>query len=297
MKTGLLQCKYPIICAPMNQVSDLTLALAVWRTGCMPGLAVPNYMPRGKYVLHDKLEYDLSTFSQVTGGCNLLLATNSSAFKDPAVVKLIIKYGVTHIELYDIEDDSLIQKVIKSLRKLGVKMFYKRPGIEDFSQLLDYIDALIIKSDDAAGRVIITNQTLVEKIHQLRCNYPDLPIIAAGGVTSKSDVSLLIDAGAEAVSVGTLFAMSSESSIDPLVKLKLINTSDSHITQLSTVARSDMVFNAVKFSDIAQFDENHTVGLREGVANPESGHVYAGHAITTVKTIKTVQEIVNGLTS
>lgn len=293
MQTNFLPCKYPIICAPMNQVSDLKLALAVHAAGCFPSLVLPNYMVRGESLQVDKLEDDLKSFMNVTGGMELLFAIDPEYVLNPDIFRLIKCYKIVHIELLNnIGDNHAVKMVVTGLRKTGVKFHYKRLEVDDLSQELEFIDAVTIKGNNAAARVGTSQVSLLDKVRWLTNKYPTLAIIASGGMSAQSDIEPYLDAGAAAVSIGTAFALSSESAISGETKQKMINSSFKDVVQLGEARQ-----NALKFSDFKYTDYNNTGGLREGVKDPTVGHVFVGKAIDSINTIRSVGEIVNDLTT
>lgn len=291
MQHNFLPCKHPIICAPMNQVSDLRLALAVHAAGCFPSLVLPNYMTHGVTLHIDKLENDLKSFNEITSGMNLLFAMDPEYVLNPDIFKLIKRYNISHIELLcDIVDNRAVKQVIRSLRTAGVKFYYKRLEVEQLDDVLDYIDAVTIKGHNAAARVGTSHVSLADKVTMLTKNYPGLAIIASGGIATHSDILKYLDAGAAAVCLGTAFALTHESAISIETKQKMISSSFDQVVQLGDARQ-----NALKFSDFKYTDYNNTGGLREGVRDPTVGHIFAGQAIDTIKSIRSVAELVNSL--
>ena len=60
-------CKYPIIAATMNQVSDLKLAIACHDAGILPSLSVYNYSLSNTDINLKELENDVKQFQDTTG--------------------------------------------------------------------------------------------------------------------------------------------------------------------------------------------------------------------------------------
>lgn len=82
-------------------------------------------------------------------------------------------------------------------------------------------DALVVQSTDAGGHRFTLAQDavpgeapleelLAETLSALSSSRPELPVIAAGGIGSRSDAARLLEAGAFAVQVGTLFVVADE---------------------------------------------------------------------------------------
>jgi len=101
--------------------------------------------------------------------------------------------------------------------------------------------------------------------------------------------------GAEAVGIGTLFAISIESPLSLAVKQKLVNTNQNDISLLT-----DTKQNCVVFSDSTDDnpDWNSTQELQKGIkGNGSEGLIYIGHGIANVNQILPVTDIVSYLCS
>lgn len=295
MHQSFLPCKYPIICAPMNQVSDLTLALAVHNAGCMPSLVIPNYTSFGIAFHADKFEHDLLAIREQTGACNLLLALEIEDFYRPNLLALIIEYGVTHIELLNLYparviSDPRAQKNLELLKSTNVVITCKLVNVTDLSKLVDYLDAVTIKGPDAASRVSTIPVALVDKIHQLSQRFPTVKIIASGGISDADDIDYYLSHGASAVSLGTVFAMSAESAISVATKTKMIASTFADTVKIG-------IFNqtSLQFSKVESTDPNNTSGLRAAISDPTVGHVFVGKAIDSINSIRSVADIVADL--
>lgn len=93
-------------------------------------------------------------------------------------------------------------------------------------------DAVIAQGAEAGGHVRGTTPAL-ELLAQVRGTLgPGYPVLSAGGITSRDDVSERLDAGAEAVVSGTRFLMSEESGAHPAYKQRLLEARETRLTEL-----------------------------------------------------------------
>ena len=282
----LFKSRYPIVCAPMNGVSDVNLALACNSAGIVPSLIPYNYKNFKEFFT------ELASYKNATQG-DIIVAIRFDEVVDVRLHGKLMTSGITHIELLEFTESNLTDdniNKIKSVQDSGIKIILKILTHNDIAPFVDIIDAVTIKGPEAAGRS--EDVDLISEIKDIRLQYPDLKIIASGGIKNNEDIQKYISAGADAVGIGTLFAMSKESSILNTVKNKLLQSNSSDIRRLKMGARQ----RAVIFDEHDNDDFNNTQGLYSGLATANSGHVFVGNAIDTITEIKSVQEIVNYLT-
>ena len=87
--------RWPIMCAVMNRVSDLNLALAVHEAGAMPSLQISRYNDN-RTINHDTVNAELAEFVNLAGTSNLVLAVAPEDLFDYTFVKLINHYRISH---------------------------------------------------------------------------------------------------------------------------------------------------------------------------------------------------------
>jgi NAD(P)H-dependent flavin oxidoreductase YrpB (nitropropane dioxygenase family) len=283
----LFKSRYPIVCAPMNGVSDVNLALACNSAGVVPSLIPYNYKNFKEFFT------ELALYKNATQG-DIIVAIRLNEVVDDRLHDKLMTSGITHIELLEFTEslltDDNINK-IASVRDSGIKIILKILTHDEIAPFVDIIDAVTIKGPEAAGRS--EDIDLISEIKSIRLQYPDLKIIASGGIKNSTDIQKYMSAGANAVSIGTLFAMSKESSIPDTVKNKLLQSNSSDIRRLKMGARQ----RAVIFDEHGNDDFNNTQGLYSGLATANSGHVFVGNAIDSVTEMLSVQEIVDHLVS
>jgi NAD(P)H-dependent flavin oxidoreductase YrpB (nitropropane dioxygenase family) len=285
-----LGCKYPIIALAMNQVSDIALAKAIRTAGAIPSLSIFNYANSGLKGLIGDLDEYFNTF----GDYKIFLSIGISEIINPRIVDIIITRKIEFVEL--IPDDKLETSItelkelqtntsVDTLIQHNVKVFIKCLGLKN---IIPNITGVILKGKDGAGRGKNDLDSLFDIIKD---THPNLEIIVSGGIGTPDQVKYYIDKGAIAIGIGTLFSVSSESSISNLTKLKMIGSSSKDITQFTSGAKQ----NALIFSEVDTNDYNHTAGLKIAISNPDVGHVFVGTAIDHVNEILPVSKIINKL--
>lgn len=281
----MFNSRYPIVCSPMNGVSDLKLAIACAQAGIVPSLFLHPFT---------NLDDFSKSVTEVLSHCSNIHV--SSSLKDITTnAELIKKLGITHIEILEFENSDVSidnKRIINDLRATGIKVILKILLTQVIDQFIDIIDAVTIKGSEGAGRSA-KDIKLEDAILYIKSKYPGLKIIASGGVKNKSDIESLLSFGACAVSIGTLFAMSKESPIPHAVKDKLLQSTSDDIRRLKTGARQ----RAIIFDEQASDDFNNTHGLYSGLQTGTTGHIFVGNALDSITEILSVQEIVDCLVS
>lgn len=280
----MFNSKYPIICAPMNRVSNLKLALACAEAGIVPSLIT---YPNLKLFL-ENLEVYKNTGKELVAAMSLQHAVNSD------IHEKILNSCITHIELIEFSLEELTEKnfiKIQQLRVAGIKIIIKILRHDHVDNFLSTIDGVTIKGSEGAGRSI-ADVDLVTEIKKIKELYPGLAVIASGGVKNKQDIDNLLAAGACAVSIGTMFAMSAESSVPDDTKKVLLEKSTEDITRTKNGEHQrTIVFSEQQVND----DGNHTFGLITGLKTGTIGHVFMGNAISEIQDILPVDTIVKKL--
>jgi NAD(P)H-dependent flavin oxidoreductase YrpB (nitropropane dioxygenase family) len=296
-------CQYPVICAGMNAVSNVKLALAVNAAGCYPSLVAFNYIDMNtKRVDSDMLEKHLAYYKEKTGSSNFILGVGTVLLTEREdVVKVINNIKPRYLEIFDTDyltNPKFIANA-KAFRENGINLLSKMLSAEEPIQLLkeypevmSYIDGVTIKGSKAAGRVAEIPADLNENIRAMRDAAPNWIIIAQGGVHDSSGIKECLDAGADMVSMGTIFALSEEAAISVETKNKMVQASYADTTKIGTANQNGLVFSKVE-----QDVENNTIGLKKGIMTGKEGHVFAGAAIDHVSEIRPVAKIVEQLVS
>jgi len=286
---SLFNSRYPIVCAPMNQVSDARLAVACNKAGIIPSLVTNHQIEK------QLKEYrDFCPNGDIILSSNLMNATIINGFE--GLIALLKDYRVSHIQLLKILNDTEF-KMLERILDNNIKVIFKSLEPMQLAEMQPYYDAIDLKSPDAASRVIHTGQTTMERFLEQKATNPDIPIIVTGGISTSADIKMYLDAGAEAVGLGTMFALSKESAIHPYKKMEMIRKSFSDVTSVRTnlnFGKNRM--NAIVFSETPDTDGNNTEGLILGRDTTDRGLLFAGKALDNITAIESVQTIVDRLT-
>ena len=297
----------PIICLPMNRTSDLRLAIAVAKSGCLPSLVMSSYSHGwGKTFFYEKFCGDLVKFMKELGHCRIMLSMTDYFLINHTdkLLKIVEMFDVKHIELTPYygggqeHDNFSIEAYIESVVKLkakGVKIIIKclMVPVEEIARAMikyDIVDAIIVKSSKGAGKAHPANRDIKKLTTRTKFLYPKIHIISCGGIANSNDIQECLDAGATAVGLGTPFAMSKECKISE--KSKALVLANKNIVPIDTVGLPQ---NGIVFEKHEGWDnDNNSLALEKGVEGT-GGHLMIGHAIHQINEILSVEDIVKNL--
>ena len=278
---------YPIICAPMNQVSTLELALAVNKAGAMPSIMRYCYKTRNDFL------DDIEKFVFLTNCSNLIVALDDRDIINPTTIKKIVDLKISHIMRYPNEDPILTENqkitvhdaatnILNTLPCKTIELFLKK----DF--LVNESSIYFLKGSEGAGRGFVPTEELFDYYKE---RYPTASFVPVGGISCSSDVQKYLDKGAVAVAVGTLFAATKESCLSNEAKEKIVHSSSKNLIRLTKEKNQQSIL----FSRIPEDDKNNTESLRLGMNSGQIGHLFMGKAIDSIDQIRTVKETVEYL--
>ena len=202
--TSLLNINRPLIMAPMFLVSNTKMVIEGMKSGvagCIPAL---NY--RTLEELRDSV-IELKA-AKVTGGSfgyNLIVNKSNIKYKDQLAVLCEEKVDFIITSLGSPEE------TIKQAHKVGIKVFCDVTDLA-FAKKVESLgaDALIAVNNLAGGhRGDLSPEELIK---ELNLN-TTLPVISAGGVSTKKELDKMLSYGAIGVSVGSPFIASFESGV------------------------------------------------------------------------------------
>ncbi len=202
--TDLLQIKYPVLMAPMFLVSNVKMVKEAMRcgiAGCIPAL---NY----RTLTELKAAIDELKASRVEGGSfGFNLIVNKSNVKYKEQLELLCAEKVDFI----VTSLGSPEETINKAHKAGVKVFCDVTDL-NYAKKVEALgaDALIAVNNEAGGhRGNLSPQNLIELLNK----NTSLPVISAGGVSTKADLDKMLSYGAIGVSVGSPFIASEEADV------------------------------------------------------------------------------------
>lgn len=202
--TTLLHINKPLIIAPMFLVSNTKMVIEGMNSGvagCIPALNYRTLEELRKSII------DLRK-AKVPGGSfgyNLIVNKANIKYKDQLAILCEEKVDFIITSLGSPEE------TINAAHKVGIKVFCDVTDLS-FAKKVESLgaDALIAVNNQAGGhRGLIAAEELIK---ELNLN-TSLPVISAGGVSTKQELEKMLGYGAVGVSVGSPFIASFESDV------------------------------------------------------------------------------------
>jgi enoyl-[acyl-carrier protein] reductase II len=281
------------MCAVMNGVSDLNLALAVHSAGAMPSLMI---LAQDR---SDRLDQALKEFVKCIGNANIVLHLDHADLTNLSIMKLVNQYKVSHVELLGaLDTQGMTTKqefdhvMLNPVYASGLK--FVQSTSKTIIRILSpsqssNVAGYALKGNNAAG--FGGKLSVSDLFDQQIQNTPHMPLIPYGGIGTPNDVADYMRRGAAGVAVGTLFAATKESCIADSTKQQMVMASAGSLTKFDTSQQALVLGNVAHDNT-----PNRQASLNQGLAG-QGGLVYAGPAIDYVTEIRTVQQVVDYLTS
>jgi nitronate monooxygenase len=202
--SSLLKITHPVIIAPMFLVSNTKMVIEGMKSGvagCIPAL---NYRTAAELrtSIH---ELKVGKVEGGSFGYNLIVNKSNPKYKEQ--LQVICEEGVDFI----ITSLGSPEETIREAHKVGIKVFCDVTDLK-FAKKVESLggDALIAVNNQAGGH---RGELNPEELIKLLNEHTSLPVISAGGVSSKTDIDVMMQYGAIGVSVGSPFIASDEAGV------------------------------------------------------------------------------------
>ena len=303
MTQQVFQSRYPILEACMNRGSTVELAVAVHAAGGYPSLCSWTYNRHSQ-----AMQQDLDRFVKLTNSNCIHLSFELNEFDHQVVQDIVQSHSIPTVEIIygktnmyrstnsESELEAELLRLLGPLKEQGTSIFKRVYDTVDQNTMDRHLlDGFCIKGAESAG---FSSYTPVrETFLKQRELTPGAMLIPYGGVGTADQVQDYINLGAKMVAVGTVLALSVESTMATETKLAAIQKQSQDLVQsthdFGGVKRKQ---SALKFGNYAGPDDaNGTIGLVRGLNGKKDSHVYLGHGIDHVTEILSCQQIIQRL--
>ena len=301
MTQQVFQSPHPILEACMNRGSTVELAMAVHAAGGYPSLCSWTYNQHSQ-----AMQRDLDRFVKLTNSNCIHLSFELNEFDNQIVHNIVRSYNIPTIEIIygktntfrstDSELEVALLRLLGPLKEQGTRIFKRiYETVDQVTMDRHLLDGFCIKGAESAGFSSYT--PVKETFLKQRELTPGAMLIPYGGIGTADQVQDYIELGAEMVAVGTVLALSTESTMATETKLAAIQKQSQDLIEsthdFGGVKRKQ---SALKFGNYSGPDDlNGTIGLVRGLNGKKDSHVYLGRGIDHVTEILSCQQIIQHL--
>lgn len=224
---SLFDTEYPVIMAPMFLVSNAAMMKGAADNGISGSFPALNYRTDKEFrVAIDEIR----SHSNKSFGVNLIV--NKSNVKYKSQLETCLEKKVAYI----ITSLGNPKECIERCKPFGIKVFCDVTDLTYAKKVEELgADAVIAVNSVAGGHA--GNIPPEELIPMLKKEL-SIPIISAGGVRNSDDIKKILDLGASAVSVGTIFIASEEAGVSDDYKNALVQYGEKDIVRTTKMSGS-----------------------------------------------------------
>jgi len=303
MTQKVFQSQYPILEACMNRGSTVELAVAVHQAGGYPSLCSWTYNGHSQ-----AMQQDLDCFVKLTNSNRIHLSFELNEFAHQIVHDIVRSHSIPTIEIIygktntfrptdsESELEVALLRLLAPLKAQGTRIFKRvYEAIDQGTMDRHLLDGFCIKGAESAGFSSYT--PIRETFLKQRELTPGAMLIPYGGIGTADQVQDYIKLGAEMVAVGTVLALSAESTMATQTKLAAVQKQSQDLVQSThNFGGVERKQSTLKFGNyLGPDDANGTVGLVRGLNGKPDSHVYLGRGIDHVDEILSCQQIIQRL--
>ena len=296
--TELFGIEYPIIAGGMVWCSSWRLAAAVSNAGGLGLIGAGSLPPE---LLREHIQ-KIKAATQKPWGVNLPMMNP----KADEMVDIIIEEGVKIV----FTSAGSPKKYTSRFHEAGIKVAHVVASSK-FARKCEEagVDAVVAEGFEAGGHNGKEETTTMVLIPEAR-KATTLPLIAAGGIGSGQAMAAAFALGAEGVQIGTLFALSQESSASEAFKQRCVELGEGDtmlaLKRLSPTRLIKNAFfermNAAEEAGKTADELREMIGFgatRRGIfeGDIENGELEIGQVASAIREIKPVAQIIKELVS
>ena len=294
--TELFGIQYPVIAGGMVWCSGWRLAAAVSNAGGLGLLGAGSMHPETLIEHIDKM----NAATDKPWGINIPLMYPEIE----RLIEIIVEKGVKIV----FTSAGSPKKYTARFHEAGIKVAHVVSSSKFAKKCEEAgVDAVVAEGFEAGGHNGREETTTLALIPQVR-DAISLPLIAAGGIGSGKAMLAAMALGAEGVQIGTLFAVSEESSASDAFKQLCVDLGeDGTMLALKKISPTRLIKNEL-FAKIAEAENRGAeadelrellgrVASKRGIfeGDLENGELEIGQIASTIKEVKPVAQIMHEL--
>lgn len=229
--TQLLQLKFPMIMAPMFLVSNFEMIEAAMQSGIMGTFPTLNFRKEGELQQLIERLHQSKKQNNLTGnfGVNLIVQKSNPLYSKhlDVCVQNKVPFYITSL--------GSPKEVIEKAHSYGAKVFCDVTNIAHAQKCFELnCDGFIAVGQAAGGHAGPNSlQVLIPSLHH---HFPNVPVIAAGGIATGEGILSVLALGAAGVSVGTRFIASTEAKVNQAYKDAIVTSKMDDIVMTTKIS-------------------------------------------------------------
>ena len=313
----ILNIEKPVIQGPLSWLTDARLVAAVSNAGGL-GVLGPNAGLTAVSTPEEtaeKMREEIRKTKRLTEkpfGVNLIPAAENDIWTPP-ILQVIKEESVRAVVYTGYGEGALIPALFNELKEAGIAIIYRdiNPTPEN-TRLAEEAGADIIVATgfDEGGTLPGTALGTFSIVPLIADAVKRVPVMAAGGITDHRTARAAHALGAEGIFAGSVFIATEESRVPLSVKNKIIAASGLDLLLFRTLPHYYRSLPGRLAEKLVAMDKagasNEALGeamgglrgLRVGMleGNADEGYIALGTGIGSIRSVKSVAEVVDALT-
>jgi len=217
--TQLFGLRTPIIMAPMFLVSNEEMMKSAMKFGAMGTFPTLNYRKKGELatILSSLNRYKTENNTPGNYGVNLIVQKTNPLYAEH--LKICVEYKVP----FYITSLGNPKEVIDAAHSYGGKVFCDVTNLEHAAKCASlHCDGFIAVTQGAGGHAgPYPASVLIPALHKA---FPNIPVVAAGGIANGAGILSCLSLGAAGASIGTRFIASTEAAVSDAYKNAIVDS-------------------------------------------------------------------------
>jgi nitronate monooxygenase len=303
--TEMLGIEHPILCGGMQTLSTADFVSEVCNAG---GL---GFITAETFQTPERLRAELRRMPDLTDkpfGVNIsLIPEFEVGERTLGFVDVLCEEGVKVVETAGQSPEFLLEKT----KQAGIRVIHKCTNVRhaETAQRIG-VDAVALLGYGSGGHIGLQNVANFISI-PLAASRLDIPVIAAGGISSGRGFLGALAMGAEAVLMGTAFYASAECPVHPNIKERLVQTQANETTLIMSSIRNPMrvAMNQLARDVMTMEAEGTTLeaildkmaGSKQAISyetgEAENTPIVCGQGVGLIDEVKTVKRVIDDIIS
>lgn len=249
--TKILSIDFPMIMAPMFLVSNEAMLVEGMKSGIAAAFPSLNYRKDGELEeLLDNLNREKADLNvNGTYGVNLIVQKTNPLYERH--LKICVEKKVP----FYITSLGSPKQVIEQAHAYGAKVFCDVTNLEHAKKCAELgCDGFIAVGQGAGGHAGPNPLQII--VPALQYTFPEVPVIAAGGIADGAGIVSMLSIGAAGVSVGTRFIASTEASVSQEYKKAIVDSRMSDIVLTEKISGTPCTIINTPFAKKIGYKQN-----------------------------------------